>query len=178
MTTFDKREEGFEKQFAHDEEVKFKATSRRNKLFGLWAAEKLGYKVAVPVFEEVDESKIWEELERAGLPKSGKAQLFDGRSGEPYSEKTVVGIGYILKLIHMVEDKTHEDITRLILLQVIADQEQFGRPILSTPLLETLIRCYGNSLQTYLSDHLEKSVETFVHEQEGVRLRGNEGQSG
>jgi hypothetical protein len=42
MTTFDKREEGFEKQFAHDEELKFKATARRNKLLGLWAAEKLG----------------------------------------------------------------------------------------------------------------------------------------
>jgi hypothetical protein len=41
-TTFDKREEGFEKQFAHDEELKFKATSRRNKLLGLWAAGKLG----------------------------------------------------------------------------------------------------------------------------------------
>ena len=42
MTTFDKREEGFEKQFAHDEELQFKATARRNKLLGLWAAEKLG----------------------------------------------------------------------------------------------------------------------------------------
>ena len=42
MTTFDKREEGFEKQFAHDEELKFKAMARRNKLLGLWAAEKLG----------------------------------------------------------------------------------------------------------------------------------------
>jgi hypothetical protein len=42
MTTFDKREEGFEKQFAHDEELKFKAIARRNKLLGLWAAEKLG----------------------------------------------------------------------------------------------------------------------------------------
>jgi hypothetical protein len=42
MTTFDKREEGFEKQFAHDEELRFKATARRNKLLGLWAAEKLG----------------------------------------------------------------------------------------------------------------------------------------
>ena len=42
MTTFDKREEGFEKQFARDEELKFKASARRNKLFGLWAAEKLG----------------------------------------------------------------------------------------------------------------------------------------
>jgi hypothetical protein len=42
MTTFDKREEAFEQQFAHDEELRFKATARRNKLIGLWAAEKLG----------------------------------------------------------------------------------------------------------------------------------------
>ena len=42
MTTFDKREEGFEKQFAHDEELKFKAMARRNKMLGLWAADKLG----------------------------------------------------------------------------------------------------------------------------------------
>lgn len=42
MTTFDKREEAFEQQFAHDEELKFKATARRNKVLGLWAAEKLG----------------------------------------------------------------------------------------------------------------------------------------
>ncbi|HEV2955945.1 MAG TPA: DUF1476 domain-containing protein [Xanthobacteraceae bacterium] len=42
MTTFDKREEGFEKRFAHDEELKFKATARRNRMMGMWAAEKLG----------------------------------------------------------------------------------------------------------------------------------------
>jgi len=46
MTSFDKREEGFEQKFAHDEEVRFKATARRNKLLGLWAAEKLGLKGA------------------------------------------------------------------------------------------------------------------------------------
>ena len=67
--------------------------------------------------------------------------------------------------VKVIEDKTHEDITRLILLQVIADQEQFGRPILSTPLLEALIRFYGNSLQSFLSAHLEKSVETFMSQQ-------------
>ena len=44
MTTFDKREEAFEQQFAHDEELRFKATARRNKMIGLWAAEKLGLK--------------------------------------------------------------------------------------------------------------------------------------
>ncbi len=42
MTTFDKREEGFEKKFAHDEELQFKAGARRNKLLGMWAAEKMG----------------------------------------------------------------------------------------------------------------------------------------
>ena len=46
MTTFDKREDAFEQQFAHDEELKFKATARRNKLLGLWDAEKLGLKGA------------------------------------------------------------------------------------------------------------------------------------
>ena len=79
--------------------------------------------------------------------------------------------------VKVVEDKTQEDITRLILLQVIADQEQFGRPILSTVLLETLIRFYGNSLQTFLSDYLEKSVETFVHEQQGLLSARNEADS-
>jgi polyhydroxyalkanoate synthesis repressor PhaR len=71
--------------------------------------------------------------------------------------------------VKVVEDKTNEDITRLILLQVIADQEQFGRPILSTQLLESLIRFYGNSLQGFLSTYLEKSVETFMRQQEVVQ---------
>ena len=73
--------------------------------------------------------------------------------------------------VKVVEDKTNEDITRLILLQVIADQEQFGRPILSTPLLESLIRFYGNSLQGFLSAYLEKSVETFMRQQEAVQAQ-------
>lgn len=73
--------------------------------------------------------------------------------------------------VKVVEDKTEEDITRLILLQVIADQEQFGRPILSTPLLEALIRFYGNSLQGFLSTYLEKSVDTFMCQQEAVQTQ-------
>ena len=80
--------------------------------------------------------------------------------------------------VKVIEDKTNADITRLILLQVIADQEQFGRPILSTALLETLIRFYGNSLQAFLSAYLEKSVATFVHEQEGRQPDRNEADSG
>jgi polyhydroxyalkanoate synthesis repressor PhaR len=68
--------------------------------------------------------------------------------------------------VRVVEDKTGEDITRLILLHVIAEQEQFGRPMLSTPLLESIIRLYGNSLQEFMSRHLEQSVEQFLSERE------------
>ena len=64
MTTFDKREEGFEKQFAHDEELKFKATARRNKLLGLWAAEKLGLSGAEA--EDYAKSVVMADVEEAG----------------------------------------------------------------------------------------------------------------
>jgi hypothetical protein len=71
-TTFDKREEGFEKQFAHDEELKFKATSRRNKLLGLWAAEKLGRTdadayakdVVMADFEEAGEDDVFRKVRK------------------------------------------------------------------------------------------------------------------
>jgi DNA-directed RNA polymerase subunit beta len=94
-----------------------------------WAAQELGYKVAVPVFEEFAENKIWDELERAGLPRSGKAQLFDGRTGEAYGERSVVGVGYILKLVHMVEDKTHARSTgpySLVTQQPLGGKAQMG----------------------------------------------------
>jgi hypothetical protein len=64
MTTFDKREEGFEKQFAHDEELRFKATARRNKLLGLWAAEKLGLSGADA--EAYAKSVVMADFEEAG----------------------------------------------------------------------------------------------------------------
>ncbi|MBS0375635.1 MAG: polyhydroxyalkanoate synthesis repressor PhaR [Proteobacteria bacterium] len=73
--------------------------------------------------------------------------------------------------ITVVEDKTGEDITRLILLQVIAEQEQFGKPILSTPLLESIIRFYGNGMQEFMSRYLEKSVETFSRQQETLQAQ-------
>jgi hypothetical protein len=74
MTTFDKREEGFEKKFAHDEELQFKANARRNKLLGLWAAEKLGlsgpeadaYAKAVVVsdFEEAGDHDVFRKIRK------------------------------------------------------------------------------------------------------------------
>jgi hypothetical protein len=84
MTQFDKREEAFELQFAHNEELKFKATARRNKLLGLWAAEKLGltgaeadsYALAVVMsdFEEADDHdvtrKIRKDFDAKGVEQS------------------------------------------------------------------------------------------------------------
>lgn len=94
-----------------------------------WAAKELGYTVAVPAFESFEEQKIWDELKRANLPVSGKAQLYDGRTGEKYGEPTTVGVGYILKLTHMVEDKMHARSTgpySLVTQQPLGGKAQMG----------------------------------------------------
>lgn len=71
------------------------------------AAEMLGIKVASPAFDGVPLEKIESLLEEAGLPKDGKQQLYDGRTGEAFKERTTVGIMYIIKLNHMIADKIH-----------------------------------------------------------------------
>ena len=83
MTTFDKREEGFEKKFAHDEELQFKANARRNKLLGMWAAEKLGLsgtdadayakEVVMADFEEAGDNDVFRKV-RQDFDAKGVAQ--------------------------------------------------------------------------------------------------------
>lgn len=94
-----------------------------------WPAAKGNYKVGVPVFEPIAEDKIVSELKKYNLPVDGKAILYDGRSGEPYKEPVVVGVGYIMKLIHMVEDKTHARSTgpySLVTQQPLGGKAQMG----------------------------------------------------
>ena len=94
-----------------------------------WAASKLGYKVAAPVFEGENFQKIQEELKKAGLPEDGKVQLFDGRTGEPFAQKITVGIKYILKLCHLVDDKMHARSTgpySMVTQQPLGGKSQFG----------------------------------------------------
>ncbi|HWS48511.1 MAG TPA: DNA-directed RNA polymerase subunit beta [Candidatus Methanoperedens sp.] len=67
----------------------------------------LNKKYAVPVFEKYSEDQIGKELAEAGLNPTGKAKLYDGRTGDAYDQEVVVGVGYILKLVHMVDDKVH-----------------------------------------------------------------------
>ncbi|NTW61255.1 DNA-directed RNA polymerase subunit beta [Candidatus Saccharibacteria bacterium] len=71
------------------------------------AARALGYKVATPPFNGVSNEKIGDELEKAGFARDGKFQLFDGRDGAPFEERTTVGVMNMIKLHHMVSDKIH-----------------------------------------------------------------------
>jgi DNA-directed RNA polymerase subunit beta len=71
------------------------------------AARALGYKVATPPFNGVTDETISNELEKAGYARDGKSQLYDGRNGEAFEERTTVGVMHIIKLHHMVSDKIH-----------------------------------------------------------------------
>ncbi len=93
------------------------------------AARILGYKVATPVLDGVTETQIKEELEKAGIPRDGKVTLFDGKTGEAFDEKVTVGVAYMLKLHHLVDDKVHARSTgpySLITQQPLGGKAQFG----------------------------------------------------
>lgn len=72
-----------------------------------WAADKLGIKVATPALNGIKLEQIADLMKEARLPDDGKMQLYDGRTGEPFQYPTVVGKVYMLKLLHLVEDKLH-----------------------------------------------------------------------
>lgn len=93
------------------------------------AARTLDYKVASPPLNGVDEEVIRGELKRAGWPEDGKLQLYDGRSGKPFDHKTTVGVAYMLKLNHLVEDKIHQRSIgpySLVTQQPLGGKAQFG----------------------------------------------------
>ena len=72
-----------------------------------WASSKLGWHIATPVFDGATEKDIEKYLEEAGYNANGKTVLYDGRTGEPFDNEVTVGIMYILKLAHLVDDKIH-----------------------------------------------------------------------
>ena len=72
-----------------------------------WAVKELGLHVATPVFDGATEDEIGDLLEEAGLPRTGKTTLYDGRTGERFYQEATVGYAYMLKLNHMVDDKLH-----------------------------------------------------------------------
>lgn len=92
-------------------------------------AKELGYRAVTPALAGIEEEEVEEELQKAGFPKNGKVNLYDGRTGEKFSEKATVGYMYILKLEHMVEDKLHMRSIgpySLITQQPLGGKSQFG----------------------------------------------------
>jgi DNA-directed RNA polymerase subunit beta len=94
-----------------------------------WAARTLGKRVITPVFDGCTEKQIEDMLESAGLPKTGKARLYDGRTGEPADQEVTVGVIYMMKLHHLVDDKVHARATgpySLITQQPLGGKARFG----------------------------------------------------
>src|SRR2546426_5050835 len=94
-----------------------------------WVAATLGIKIATPVFDGAPMPTIVKELEKAGLPADGKVRLRDGRTGEEFDEPVTVGLIYMLKLAHLVEDKIHARSTgpySLVTQQPLGGKAQFG----------------------------------------------------
>jgi DNA-directed RNA polymerase subunit beta len=94
-----------------------------------WAADALGMKFATPVFDGASEEDIRRQLQHAGLPEEGKIRLRDGRTGEEFDQAVTVGYIYMLKLVHLVEDKIHARSTgpySLITQQPLGGKAQFG----------------------------------------------------
>jgi DNA-directed RNA polymerase subunit beta len=94
-----------------------------------WAAARLGYRVATPVFDGAHEDQIKAMLREAGLPEDGKVTLYDGRTGEKFDHPVTVGYAYMLKLAHLVEDKIHARSTgpySLVTQQPLGGKAQFG----------------------------------------------------
>ncbi|MCZ8537651.1 DNA-directed RNA polymerase subunit beta [Paenisporosarcina quisquiliarum] len=93
------------------------------------ASRTLGIHMASPVFDGANEADVWDTMEEAGMNRDGKTTLYDGRSGEPFDNRVSVGIMYMIKLAHMVDDKLHARSTgpySLVTQQPLGGKAQFG----------------------------------------------------
>ncbi|MFS0784200.1 DNA-directed RNA polymerase subunit beta [Bacillus sp. 1P06AnD] len=93
------------------------------------AARQLGIHVASPVFDGATEEDVWETIEESGMARDAKTVLYDGRTGEPFDNRVSVGIMYMIKLAHMVDDKLHARSTgpySLVTQQPLGGKAQFG----------------------------------------------------
>ena len=132
------------------------------------AAKHLDWKVATPGFDSATEEEIQELLRQNNLPEDGKIQLYDGRTGLPFENKTNVGVMYMLKLDHMVEDKIHArsiGTYALITQQPLSGKSQLGGQRFGEMEVWAL-EAYGASrllqeMLTVKSDDVEGRIKTY-----------------
>ena len=94
-----------------------------------WAGQELGVKFSTPIFDGCTMEQLDEWTDKAGLPRAGKTQLYDGETGEPFDQMATVGVTYFMKLGHMVDDKMHARSIgpySLITQQPLGGKAQFG----------------------------------------------------
>ena len=133
-----------------------------------YAAMALGWRVATPVFDGANEEDIANCLEMAGLPRDGKTQVYDGRTGEPFENRVTVGYMYMLKLHHLVDDKIHARSTgpySLVTQQPLGGKAQFGGQRFGEMEVWAL-EAYGaaytlQEILTVKSDDVEGRVKTY-----------------
>jgi DNA-directed RNA polymerase subunit beta len=115
--------------YKSEEQEKFLDGLSENDVIELARREMSGVRVATPVFDAAKETEIQDLLSAAGVPTDGKVQLYDGRTGEPFAEKGTVGVMYMLKLDHLVDDKIHARSIgpySLVTQQPLGGKAQFG----------------------------------------------------
>lgn len=132
------------------------------------AARSLGIKIATPVFDGASEDDVWETVQEAGLNEDAKTILYDGRTGETFDRKVSVGVMYMLKLGHMVDDKIHARSTgpySLVTQQPLGGKAQFGGQRFGEMEVWAL-EAYGaaytlQEILTYKSDDVVGRVKTY-----------------
>ena len=128
----------------------------------------MGINISTPVFDGASEEDIWETIKEAGLADDAKTTLYDGRTGEPFDRKVSVGVMYMLKLGHMVDDKIHARSTgpySLVTQQPLGGKAQFGGQRFGEMEVWAL-EAYGaaytlQEILTYKSDDVVGRVKTY-----------------
>jgi len=103
------------------------------------------------------------------IRKYANRRLYDTRDSRHVTLEDIRKMIAHGEQVKVVEDKGGADVTRALLLQIVANQEQFGQPVLSTQLLETLIRFYGNPAQEMLLAYLEQSIGALLQQQQRMQ---------
>jgi polyhydroxyalkanoate synthesis repressor PhaR len=103
------------------------------------------------------------------IKKYANRRLYDAQASRHVTLEEVRALIAAGESIKVVDDRTGDDITRSVLMQIIAEQEQSGGPIFTTTVLEQLIRFYGDDMQGFLRSYLEESVATFVRQQRSLQ---------
>ena len=131
------------------------------------AAKLLGFHVATPVFDGATEIEVMDTMEEAGMRRDGKTVLYDGRTGEPFDNPVTVGIIYMIKLAHLVDDKIHARSTgpySLVTQQPLGGKAQFGGQRfgeMEVWALEARCGLYAQEILTVKSDDVVGRVKTY-----------------